>query len=182
MNQGCHGAMVEMFGICSISHWVETGFVVSGVEATSIRSTSSSTISSFATSAARFGFDWLSFTTTSRSIGAAAGFDRAFGRFHKALDVEIVGGSESGERAALRRHVAELDRCVLRMDGGREERRRGERLPAAAADVFRKRRRSIVACWIFSCTVLPASSCFGWLRLADDAKSSELDAPSEVVR
>ena len=56
-----------MHGICSISHWVETGFTVSGVEATSIRSTSSSTISSLATSAARFGLDWLSLTTTSTS-------------------------------------------------------------------------------------------------------------------
>src|SRR3982751_3624139 len=65
MNQGCHGAMVEMHGTSSISHWVETGFVVSGVDATSIRSILSWTIRSFATSAARFGLDWLSFTTTS---------------------------------------------------------------------------------------------------------------------
>jgi len=51
------GAMVETFGICSISQVVETGLVVSGVEATSIRSISSLTMSSLATSAARFGFD-----------------------------------------------------------------------------------------------------------------------------
>src|SRR6266851_5768408 len=65
MNQGCHGATVEMQGTSSISHCVETGFVVSGVEATSIRSILSWTIKSFATWAARLGFDWLSLTTTS---------------------------------------------------------------------------------------------------------------------
>src|SRR6185437_15841534 len=65
MNQGCHGAVVEMHGTSSISHWVETGLVVSGVEPTSMRSILSWTMRSFATSAARFGFDWLSFTTTS---------------------------------------------------------------------------------------------------------------------
>src|SRR6266704_4664588 len=63
MNQGCHGATVEMQGTSSISHCVETGFVVSGVEATSIRSILSWTIKSFATCAARLGFDWLSLTT-----------------------------------------------------------------------------------------------------------------------
>ena len=46
-----------MQGTPSISHWVETGLVVSGVEATSISVTSSLTINSFATSAARFGLD-----------------------------------------------------------------------------------------------------------------------------
>ena len=46
MNQGCHGATVEMQGISSTSHWSETGLVVSGVEATSIRSTLLATISS----------------------------------------------------------------------------------------------------------------------------------------
>ena len=65
MNQGCHGAMVETQGTSSISHWVETGLVVSGVEATSIRSILSWTISSLATSAARLGLDWLSLTMTS---------------------------------------------------------------------------------------------------------------------
>src|SRR5690606_22376581 len=65
MYQGCHGATVEMQGISSTSHCVDTGLVVSGVEATSIRSILSRTISSLATSAARFGLDWLSFTTTS---------------------------------------------------------------------------------------------------------------------
>jgi hypothetical protein len=57
MNQGCHGAIVETQGCSSISHWVETGFVVSGVDATSTRSTLSWTMRSFATCAARFGFD-----------------------------------------------------------------------------------------------------------------------------
>ena len=36
MKQGCQGATVEMQGTPSISHCVETGLVVSGVEATSI--------------------------------------------------------------------------------------------------------------------------------------------------
>src|SRR6476660_4781684 len=70
MNQGCHGATVEMHGISSASQVVDTGLVVSGVEATSIRLTLSSTISSLATSAARLGLDWLSLTLT--SIGRAA--------------------------------------------------------------------------------------------------------------
>jgi len=61
----CQGATVEMHATSSISHWVETGLVVSGVDATSMRSTLSWTIKSLATSAARFGLDWLSFTTTS---------------------------------------------------------------------------------------------------------------------
>ena len=52
---GCHGAMVEMQGTSSISHWVDTGLVFSGVEATSIRSISSLTMSSLATSAAGSG-------------------------------------------------------------------------------------------------------------------------------
>ena len=57
--------IVEMQGTSSISHCVDTGLVVSGVEATSIMSISSSTISSLATSAARFGLDCESLTTTS---------------------------------------------------------------------------------------------------------------------
>ena len=72
MNQGCHGATVEMQGISSASQVVETGLVVSGVEATSMRLISSSTISSFATSAARLGLDWLSLTMTSTFIPASA--------------------------------------------------------------------------------------------------------------
>ena len=36
--EGCHGATVEMHGPSSISHWVETGFVVSGVDASGMRS------------------------------------------------------------------------------------------------------------------------------------------------
>ena len=65
MNQGCHGATDDRHGTCSASQVVETGFVVSGVEATMTRWTSSWTISSLATSAARLGLDWLSLTTTS---------------------------------------------------------------------------------------------------------------------
>jgi hypothetical protein len=53
-----------MQGRPSDSQVVETGFVVSGVEATNIRFTLSLTMSSFATSAARLGLDWLSFVTT----------------------------------------------------------------------------------------------------------------------
>ena len=70
MNQGCHGALVETQATSSISHCVHTGLVVSGVEATSIRSTLSRTISSLATSAARLGLDWLSLTLTSTGLVA----------------------------------------------------------------------------------------------------------------
>jgi hypothetical protein len=54
-----------MQGVSSTSHMVDTGLVVSGVDATSIRSILLETISSRATSAARLGLDWLSLTTTS---------------------------------------------------------------------------------------------------------------------
>ena len=64
-NHGCQGATEDMHGVSFTSHWSETGLVVSGVEATSIRSTLSRLIRSAATSAARFGFDWLSLTTIS---------------------------------------------------------------------------------------------------------------------
>ena len=60
-NQGCQGTIVEMQGISLSSQASETGFAVSGVDETSIRSTFSFRIRSFATSPARFGLDWLSF-------------------------------------------------------------------------------------------------------------------------
>ena len=71
MNQGCQGAVVEMTGMPSASQVVETGFVVSGVEPTSMRLISSSTIRLFATSAARLGFDWLSLAMTSKFFPAS---------------------------------------------------------------------------------------------------------------
>jgi hypothetical protein len=52
INHGCHGATVEMHGIPFNSHWSDTGFVVSGVDETNIRSTLSLVIKSAATSAA----------------------------------------------------------------------------------------------------------------------------------
>src|SRR5215510_12509592 len=65
MKEGCHGATLETQGVSSTSHMVATGLVVSGVEATSIRSILLETINSRATSAARLGLDWLSLTSTS---------------------------------------------------------------------------------------------------------------------
>jgi hypothetical protein len=73
MNHGCHGATVEMTATPASSQVVVTAFVVSCVEATSITSIPSSAISSLATSAARFGFEWLSLTMTSKVSQAAAG-------------------------------------------------------------------------------------------------------------
>ena len=64
-NQGCQGATLEMQGTPLASHWSATGLVVSGVEATSIRSTLSALIRSPATVAARLGSDWLSLVTIS---------------------------------------------------------------------------------------------------------------------
>ena len=61
-NHGCHGTTVETHGISFSSHASLTGFAVSGVPETSMMSTLSFRIRSFATSLARFGFDWLSFT------------------------------------------------------------------------------------------------------------------------
>lgn len=54
-----------MHGTPFSSHWSDTGLAFSGVEPTSIRSTPFFRINSAATSAARFGFDWLSLTMIS---------------------------------------------------------------------------------------------------------------------
>src|SRR2546422_2597548 len=66
-NHGCHGAIDETHGISFSSHWSATGFVVSGVDATSIRSIFPFRMRSDATSAVRFGFDWLSLTKIGRA-------------------------------------------------------------------------------------------------------------------
>src|ERR1700722_8812022 len=83
MKYGCHGATVEMHGTSSISHWVETGLVVSGVDATSMRSILLETMSSLATSAALLGFDWLALTTTSTGRGALPTFPPPFTALRK---------------------------------------------------------------------------------------------------
>ena len=57
---GCHGATVDRHGTPFASHWSATGFVVSGVDSTSMMSILSVVMSSPATDAARFGSDWLS--------------------------------------------------------------------------------------------------------------------------
>ncbi len=64
-NHGCHGHTLETHGVPLTSHWSETGLVVSGVLATSMRSILSERISREATSAARLGSDWLSRTMIS---------------------------------------------------------------------------------------------------------------------
>src|SRR6185503_1199589 len=64
-NHGCHGHTDEMAGVPLTSHWSETGLVVSGVLATSMRSILSDRMSREATSAARLGSDWLSRTRIS---------------------------------------------------------------------------------------------------------------------
>ena len=64
-NHACHGTTVDRHGTPCVSHTVATGFVVSGVELVTIRSAWSCRISSRATSDARFGSDWVSFTTMS---------------------------------------------------------------------------------------------------------------------
>ena len=64
-NHGCHGHTDDTHGVPFTSHWSETGLVVSGVLATSIRSTLSVRIKREATSAARLGSDWLSRTRIS---------------------------------------------------------------------------------------------------------------------
>ena len=67
---GCHGQFVEIHGISFSSHWSATGLVVSGVSLVIIMFTPSFRISSCATSAARFGFDWLSLAMISIVTGA----------------------------------------------------------------------------------------------------------------
>ena len=59
-NHGCHGTTLEMHGTSLSSQASLTGLAVSGVPAVSISATLSFRIRSFATSPARFGFDWLS--------------------------------------------------------------------------------------------------------------------------
>jgi hypothetical protein len=73
---------------------VATGLVVSGVEATSIMSISSSMISSLATSAARFGFDWLSLTITSKF--AAAWVAPKFDRMKLSASAKAASGPDCG--------------------------------------------------------------------------------------
>lgn len=62
-NQGCHGTTLEMHGTSLSSQASLTGLAVSGVPAVSTSATLSLRIRSFATSPARLGFDWLSFST-----------------------------------------------------------------------------------------------------------------------
>ena len=98
-----------MHGTSSISHWVETGLVVSGVDATSMRSILLETISSLATSAARFGLDWLSFTATSTGKVARADLDAALYRVEEIGNDEIVGFAKCRERPGLRANIADLE-------------------------------------------------------------------------
>ena len=114
MNQGCHGATVEMHGTSSISHWVETGLVVSGVEATSIRSILSldDQLLRDLGGAVRIGLAVLDDDLDRH--GGVADLDAALGRLLEIGDDEIVGLGEGGERPGLRRDVAELDRARLR--------------------------------------------------------------------
>ena len=51
-NHGCHGQTLETHGVPLASHWSDTGFVVSGVLDTSMRSTLSDRMRREATSAA----------------------------------------------------------------------------------------------------------------------------------
>src|SRR5450432_286845 len=64
MKYGCQGATVEMQGTPFASQTSATGFTVSGVDATSMRSMPSWRIKSLATSPHRFESDWLSLTET----------------------------------------------------------------------------------------------------------------------
>src|SRR5579884_1455045 len=59
-----HGTTVATFGTPAASAASAAGFVCSGVEVASRMSTLSEWISSFATCAARVGFDWLSLLIT----------------------------------------------------------------------------------------------------------------------
>src|SRR4051812_44206851 len=61
----CHGTTVDRQGVLFCSAIVATGLVVSGVDVVRIRSTLLELMSSWATWPARFGSDWLSFTTRS---------------------------------------------------------------------------------------------------------------------
>ena len=63
-NHGCHGQRLDTQGTSFSSHWSDTGLAVSGVLPTAMMSIFSFKIRSAATSPARFGFDWLSRTTT----------------------------------------------------------------------------------------------------------------------
>ncbi len=58
-----HGTTVDRHGVPSFSQAAATGLVVSGVEVVRIMSTLFCRISCLATAEARFGSDWLSWTT-----------------------------------------------------------------------------------------------------------------------
>ena len=103
MNQGCHGATVEMQSTPSASQVVATGLVVSGVEATSISDTWSLTIRSFATSAGAVG---VGLAVLDDDLVVEA---RAFRGRQEAVDDKLVGLGEGGERPRLRAHIADLD-------------------------------------------------------------------------
>ena len=62
-NQGCHGTTLDTHGTSFSSHASLTGLAVSGVPAVSTSATLSFRIRSLATSPARFGLLWLSFST-----------------------------------------------------------------------------------------------------------------------
>jgi len=110
-NHGCHGHIDEMAGVPLTSHWSETGFVVSGVLATSMRSILSDRISREATSAARLGSDWLS--------RPAVDAEPLPQRLANPGDHEAVGLAESRQRPRLRADVADLDRAARLAARGR---------------------------------------------------------------
>ncbi len=108
-----------MHGVSSTSHMVATGLVVSGVDATSIRSTLFDTINSRATSAARLGIGLAVLDDDLDRIALAADPDSAAHGVEEIRDHEIVGLGKGGERPGLRADVAELER-TRGMHGGSE--------------------------------------------------------------
>ena len=77
--------------------------------------------------AARFGFDWLSLTTTSTGTVALPTLMPALVGFLEIGDDEVVGFGERGERTGLRADIAELYRARLRDHGRSHPRQRGAR-------------------------------------------------------
>ena len=118
MNHGCHGATVEMQGTSfDLALRRTPGWWSRASRPPASGRPCPCAIRSFATSAARFGLDWLSLTTTSTG-NVASPILRPPLALLEIRDDELVGLGEGGERAGERRDIAELDRAHLR-DRGR---------------------------------------------------------------
>ena len=127
MNQGCHGAMVEMHGTSSISHWCadRIGGLRRRGDQHQVDLVVDDQLLGDLGGAVRIGLAVLD-DDLDRARGVAD-LEAALGRLAELAEDEVVGLGEGGERPGLRADVAELDRSCLGVHRGREHRAGGER-------------------------------------------------------